>query len=248
MTITSEGSDLNYLLGLMMSGSTGWEHPIQQHPIYGDVAQFLGQAGAHYSAQLVLSDYPIGNALEYWLGQEDLWRNRKALEWTPWQRVATRRSFVKKPLEEYLLPIAAQAAAKIKRAGGYLAVGAHGEQDGLGTHWELWSYGLGMTPIEALEAGTIDGAHFLGVEREVGSLAVGKLADLVVLNGNPLADLRQTVNIQYVMRAGRLRDGNTLDEVWPGKKPYGAKWWNPEEMLRTDVRADDYWDRPIKGR
>jgi hypothetical protein len=244
VTITSEGADLQYLLGLLMNGSTGWEHPIQQHPIYGDVAQFMGQAKAHYSAQLILSDYPIGNALEYWLGQEDLWRNSKVLAWTPWERVATRRSFVKKPLEEYILPIAAQTAAKIKRAGGYLATGAHGEQDGLGTHWELWSYGFGLTPIEALETATVDPAHFLGLENEVGSLAVGKLADLVVLNGNPLADLRQTVNIRYVMKAGRLRDGTTLDEMWPGNRQYGARWWNPEAMLRTDVRADDYWDRP----
>jgi Tol biopolymer transport system component len=244
VTITSEGADLNYLLGLMMSGSTGWEHPIQQHPIYTDVAQFLGQAGAHYSAQLFISDYPIGNVIEYWLGQEDLWRNDKVLSWTPWQRVATRRGFIRKPVEEYILPIAAQGAAKIKRAGGYLPVGAHGEQDGLGSHWELWSYGLGMEPIEALEAGTLDGAHFLGLEREIGSVTVGKLADLVVLNGNPLEDLRQTANIRYVMKAGRLRNATTLDEMWPGTKRYGAKWWNPEEMLRADVRADDYWDRP----
>jgi Tol biopolymer transport system component len=248
VSITSEGADLNYLLGLAMNGSTGWEHPIQQHPIYSDVARFLGQAQMTYSGQLFISDYPIGSALEYWLGQEDLWRNRKVLAWTPWQRVATRRSFVKKPLEEFILPIVAQGAAKIKRAGGYLAVGAHGEQDGLGTHWELWSYGLGMAPIEALEAGTIDAARFLGLEKEIGSIAVGKEADLAVLNGNPLADLKRTADLRYVMKGGRLRDATTLDEIWPAAKPYGAKWWNPEEMLRTDVRADDYWDRPVRER
>lgn len=244
VTITSEGADLIYLLGLIMNGSTGWEHPLQQHPIYSDVARFFGQAKAHYSAQLFITDYPIGSAIEYWLGQEDLWRNDKVLAWTPWERVATRRSFVKKPLEEFILPIAAQGAARIKRAGGYLAVGAHGEQDGLGTHWELWSFGLGMTPIEALEAGTIDGAHFLGLEKEIGSIAVGKQADLVVLNSNPLENLRHSTDIRMVMKGGQLRDGNTLDEIWPGKTPYGPRWWNPEPMLRRDVRADDYWDHP----
>ena len=243
VTITSEGADLIYLLGLIMNGSTGWEHPLQQHPIYSDVARFFGQAGAHYSAQLFISDYPIGNAIEYWLGQEDLWRNDKVLAWTPWERVATRRSFVRKPLEEFILPIAAQGAAAIKRAGGYLAVGAHGEQDGLGTHWELWSFGLGMTPMEALEAGTIDGAHFLGLEKEIGSIAVGKQADLVVLNSNPLDNIRHSTDIRMVMKGGQLHDGASLDEIWPGQKAYGARWWNPEPMLRKDVRADGYWDR-----
>ncbi len=248
VTITSEGADLIYLLGLMMNGSTGWEHPIQQHPIYSDVARFFGQAEAHYSAQLFISDYPIGNAIEYWLGQEDLWRNDKLLEWTPWQRVATRRSFIKKPLEEYILPIVAQGAAAIKRAGGYLATGAHGEQDGLGTHWELWGFGLALTPMEALEAGTIDAAHFLGLEKEIGSIAVGKMADLVVLNSNPLANIRKSTDIRYVMKGGQLRDARTLDEIWPGRTPYGKQWWNPAEMLRKDVRADDYWDRGLAPR
>ena len=242
VTLTSEGSDLIYLLGLIMNGSTGWEHPLQEHPIYRDVAQFFGQAGATYSAQLFISDYPHGDAIEYWLGREDLWRNRKLLAWTPWEEIATRRSFVKKPLEEYILPIAAQGAAQIKRAGGYLAVGAHGEMDGLGTHWELWSYALGLTPMEALEAGTIDGARFLGLEGETGSIVPGKLADLVVLGSNPLDDIHHTEDVVSVMKAGRLYDASTLDELWPRRRPYGGRWWNPEAMLREDVRADDYWD------
>ncbi|MDX2057895.1 MAG: amidohydrolase family protein [Gemmatimonadales bacterium] len=244
VTITSEGSDPLYLAGLIMNGSTGWEHPIQYHPLYADYTRFFGQAGAHYSAQLFISDYPHGAAIDHWLGQEDLWANAKVREWTPWAELALRRGLTKKPLSEFIFPILAEGAADIKRSGGYLAVGAHGEQDGLGTHWEVWSYAQALSPMEALEAASLDGAHFLGLERELGSLAPGKLADLVVLNANPLADIRKTTDIRYVMKAGRLYDARTMDEVWPRKKPYGRKPWNQNEMHRVDVRPDEFWDRP----
>lgn len=242
VTITSEGADPIYLLGLIMGGSTGWEHPIQYHPFYSDFARFFGKAGAHYSAQLILSDYPHGNAMEYWFSQNDLWRDPKAMRWNPWEKIASRHVMVKKPLEEYIFPILAQNAASIKREGGYLPVGAHGEQQGLGTHWEIWSYAMGLTPMEALEAGSLDGAHFLGLDQDIGSLAVGKLADLVVLNSNPLQNIRRTTDIKFVMKAGRLYDAESLDEIWPTNRPYGVRPWSRTDVTRTDTRADTYWD------
>jgi Tol biopolymer transport system component len=244
LTITSEGSDLIYLLGLIMSGSTGWEHPIQYHPLYNDATRFFGQAGAHYSAQLILSDYPHGDAIEYWFSREDLWKNRKVLEWSRWQDIATRRTLIAKPSEEYVFPILAEGAADIRKAGGFLAVGAHGEQDGLGTHWEAWSYGFALSPMETLEAASLDGAHFLGLEREIGSIVPGKLADLVVLDANPLENIRHTVDIRYVMKGGKLYDGTTLDEIWPRARPFGPKPWNLPDALRSDLRPDDWWERP----
>ncbi len=242
VTLTSEGSDPLYLVGLIMNGSTGWEHAIQYHPLYADYTKFLGKAGAHYSAQLFISDYPHGAAIDYWLGQEDLWRNHKVREWSLWPETALRRGLTKKPLEEFIFPILAEGAADIKRNGGYLGVGAHGEQDGLGTHWEVWSYAQALTPMEALEAASLDGAHFLGLERELGSIARGKLADLVVLNSNPLVDIRKTTYIRYVMKAGRLYEARTMDEIWPRQKPYGKKPWDQPEIHRLDVRPDTYWD------
>jgi hypothetical protein len=157
--------------------------------------------------------------------------------------LALRRGLTAKPAEEFIFPILAEGAADIKRRGGYVAAGAHGEQDGLGTHWEVWSYAAALTPMEALEAASLDGAHFLGLEGEIGSITVGKLADLVILDSNPLDDIRKSIDIRYVMKSGRLRDARTLDEIWPVARPYGKHWWKLPEMDRLDTRPDDYWNR-----
>ncbi|MGY8985965.1 MAG: amidohydrolase family protein [Sphingomonadales bacterium] len=243
LSLTSEGSDLDYIMGLIMTGHAGWEHPLQILPIYKDVSQFFGQAKAHYSSQLLISDYPLGSAIEYRYGGEELFDNEKLMSWNPWKEVSSRRSFVKKPREEFGFPIAAEAAADIKRAGGYIGVGAHGEQNGLDTHWEVWTLSEALEPIEALEAATMDSAHFLGLEEEIGSISVGKLGDVVILNSNPIDNIRNSTDIAFVMKAGRLFDGTSLDEVWPNQKAYGPHPWINENAMRRDIKADDYWDK-----
>ena len=243
ITLTSENGDFLYLLGLVMSGHTGWEHPIQVVPTYSDVTTFMGQAGATYSPQITLTDYPKGVALEFWLGERDLWLDPLQLTWSPWQEIAARRSFVKKPAREYIFPLVAEGAADIARAGGHVVVGAHGEVDGLGAHWEMWALAEAMAPLEALRAGTISAARFIGLEQDVGSIEVGKLADLAVLDGNPLRDIRASASVSLVMVGGNLFDARTLRQSWPIDRPYGPRPWTNDDITRTDVRADDYWDR-----
>jgi len=104
----------------------------------------------------------------------------------------------------FSFPILAEGLADIVRAGGHVAVGEHGEQPGIGTHWEMWSYAEAMTSIEVLRAATLEGARFVGLERELGSIRAGKIADLVVLNGDPLSDIRRTADIRYVIKAGTV--------------------------------------------
>ncbi len=247
VTLTAENGDFLYLLGLVMGGHTGWEHPIQNVPTYGDVTTFMGQAGATYSPQITLTDYPKGVALEFWLGDRDLWLDPLQLRWSPWQEIAVRRSFVKKPAREYIFPLVAEGAADIARAGGHVAVGAHGEVDGLGAHWEMWALGEAMTPLEALRAGTISAARFIGLEQDIGSIEVGKLADLAVLDNNPLDDIRLSSEVSLVLVGGNLFDARTLRQTWPIERNYGPRPWTNAEVTRTDVRADDYWDRRPGG-
>ena len=118
-------------------------------------------------------------------------------------------------------------------AGGRAGVGSHGQLQGLGYHWELWSMAMGgLSNHDALRVATFLGADAIGLGKDLGSLEPGKLADLVVLDRNPLENLRNTTAIRYVMKNGRLHDGGTLDEIWPRQKKAGPFPWQDIEPPR----------------
>src|SRR6202012_1348566 len=104
--------------------------------------------------------------------------------------------------ESFAFPVLSEAVADIIHAGGHAAIGDHGEQPGIGSQWEVFTYASALTPLEALTVATIDGARFVGFEQQIGSLRAGKFADFVVLNSNPLDDIKNAADIQYVVRSG----------------------------------------------
>ena len=65
----------------------------------------------------------------------------------------------------------------------------------------------------------------------------------MVLNSNPLDDIRNTADIRYVMKGGRLWEADTLDEIWPEQQPFGDRYWVNPEVLVSDDRPVNYWDR-----
>src|SRR5690606_10126657 len=115
-------------------------------------------------------------------------------------------------------------------AGGRAGVGSHGQLQGLGYHWELWAMQSGgLAEHDALRVATIMGAQAIGLDRDVGSIEPGKLADLVVLDGDPLQDIRNTDTALYVVRNGRVYEAATLREIHPRERDLPPQWWWDEE-------------------
>jgi cytosine/adenosine deaminase-related metal-dependent hydrolase len=111
-------------------------------------------------------------------------------------------------------------------------------REGLGAHWEMWMFGLGgMTSLEAIRAATLSPARYLGMDKDLGSLEPGKLADLVILDGDILADIRQSDRIHSVMLNGRLYDLPTLNEVLPRNKPRKAFFFETGDGSAVPVTA-----------
>lgn len=120
----------------------------------------------------------------------------------------------------------AEDIAKTVKAGGKIGVGSHGQLQGLGMHWELWLIQSGgLSTHDALRAATIVGAEAIGFAQDVGSLEVGKMADLLVLDRDPLVDIRNSNSVGMVMMNGRLFDGGTLDEVYPRQRKLVMQPW-----------------------
>jgi hypothetical protein len=243
LRVTAEGGDLDYNMGMIMDGQTGWEHPMPYAPLYSDAAKFFGEAHAVYSPTLMVAG-PVQWNEEYWFQQSDVWKDKKLQRWTPWRMlIPETRHRMLRPVTDYSFPILAQGEADIISNGGYGSIGAHGQMHGIGEQWEIWMAASALGPMGALEVASLHAAHFLGMDHDIGSLEVGKLGDLLVLTGNPLEDIRHTNDIQYVMKAGTLYDAETLDEVWPKASPYGNYFWYDPDVYRADKRPVDYWDR-----
>jgi len=231
VNITAEGGgDLKTDISMTIDGYTGVEHSLPIVPLYKDVIQLEAQAKTTYTPTLIVS-YGAEFGQFYWRQRMNIHEDTKVRRFTPHQQVdsVSRR----RPLlldEEYTFPLIAQGAAGVVRAGGNVGLGSHGEQQGIGAHWELWMLGSGgMTPTEVLRCGTMMGAESIGLEQQLGSLEPGKLADLVVLNSNPLDDIHNTRDIMLVVKNGVVYSGDTLDEVWPAEKKFPAFYWHRDD-------------------
>lgn len=242
LMVTAEGGDLFYNIGMVLDGQTGWEHPMSYIPLYGDAATFFGRAGIVYSPTFVVAG-PGPYNIEHFFAESDVWRDPKHRRWMPWRQMTGHlRRRMLRPETDYSYPLIAQGLADIIAEGGYGAIGSHGEHHGPAPHWEIWMAASAMGPLEALRVASAHGAHFLGAAQDLGTLENGKLADLLVLNANPLEDIRNTMDIQYVMKGGILYEADTLDEIWPTNTPFGPYYWVDDDALRDDDRPVNVWD------
>ncbi|MFK4003072.1 amidohydrolase family protein [Qipengyuania sp. NPDC077563] len=226
MLVVAEGGSLFGMdMNLVADGNSTLEHNIPVDIMYDDVLQMFGNSDTNYTPTLVVT-YGGLAADPYWRQATDVFDNPLLVHTPPKMLLAETGRRIKAPEWAFVDDNSAREAKKLADRGVKVSIGAHGQQAGIAAHWELWSFVRGgMTAVEALRAGTIEPAKSLGMDRDVGSLEVGKLADLVILTADPAENIRNSDDIAQVMLGGRLYDARTMNETVTGdarRKPY---WW-----------------------
>jgi imidazolonepropionase-like amidohydrolase len=227
MPTTEGGLDLKLNLTHAIDGYSGNEHSLPSFPCIKDVIQLFAKSGIAYTPTLLVA-YGGPWAENYFYETTEVTSDEKLKHFVPeniLENKTQRRPWFR--YEEYSFPKIAASAAKIMREGGIVAIGSHGQLQGLGYHWEMWALQSGgLTPLETLRAATINGAKAIGMEQDLGSIEPGKMADLVFMNNSPLTFIRNTNSIRYVMKNGELFDGATLDRLYPRQIKMRKMWWN----------------------
>ncbi len=216
LVVPEGGSFFYHNMSMVADGHTGIEHNIPVAPLYDDVVQFWRQTQTHNTPTLIVN-YGGLNGENYWYQHTNVWEKERLLRFTPRSIIDSRaRHRTMAPEEEYENGhiLTSRSLKKLQDAGVNVNLGAHGQLQGLGAHWELWMLQQGgMSNHQALKCATINGAKYLGMDKQIGSIKAGKLADLIVLDKNPLEDIRNSESVRYTMVNGRLYDAETMNET-----------------------------------
>jgi Tol biopolymer transport system component len=233
MPTTEGGLDFKLNMTQLLDGYPGHEHSLPIYPIYQDVVKTIAESKMAVTPTLLVS-YGGPWAENYYYSREDVWGDKKLQYFTPYEELAKKSR--RRPGwfmdEEHVFQKHAMFINDLVKAGGIAGIGSHGQLQGLGYHWELWSVASGgMENHDALKVATLHGATALGLETDLGSLEVGKLADILIMAQNPLETVRNTNTLTHVIKNGTVYNADTLDEVWPETKKAVPFTWQTKKPV-----------------
>ena len=231
MVYPEGGSTFYHNLTMILDGHTSIEHNLPIAPLYKDVVD-LWAASKTANTPTLIVNYGSLSGENYWYQTTDVWENEHLLKYTPRGIIDSRARHRKMaPMEEYENGhiLTSQSLKKLVDQEVKVCVGGHGQLQGLGVHWELWMLQQGgMTNFEALRAATIHGAEYIGMQEDLGSIEVGKLADLIVLDQDPLLDIQNSQYVRYTVANGRLYDVSTMNEIGNYDQARSKFYWEQE--------------------
>ncbi len=229
MVVPEGGSLFQHNMTMVVDGHTGVEHSLPVEKIYDDVQQLWAGSATGYTPTLIVGYGGIMGE-NYWYDRTSVWSNTRLTTFVPRFIVdPLSRRRITAPDEDYNHLRSSGICKSLNDVGVKVQLGAHGQLAGLGAHWELWMFVQGgLTPMQAIRAATLDGAFYVGLDNDIGSLQPGKLADLIVLEKNPLEDIRNSESLKYTMLNGRLYDSRTMAQL--GNHPAPAPKFFFEDM------------------
>ena len=214
MVVPEGGSLLQHNLTMVVDGHTTLEHSISTAKVYADIKQLWSQSDMAYTPTMGVAYGGISGE-NYWYDTTNVWQHPRLSQYVPSEFLDPRSMRrPKAPLHHYNHFNVAKVAKEMQDLGVEVNAGGHGQREGLAMHWEMWMMAQGgMTPLQAIRTATISPAKSLGLDKDLGSLTVGKLADMIVIDGDITTDIRLSDKVTYTMINGRLYNADTMNEI-----------------------------------